>query len=311
MSRAKTSGLVLFSAFLAAAAAQAPSAKTSQSSAVQTQMHNVVYHFTPGIAVHIQDLAGTLIPTGNASLPIFDDKNSFVLHIAAAEIAISEQAMANTLNSYVFAGKDAPLKEISIHIENDRLKITGKLHRKGGLQFESEGHLSVTNDGKVRLRADKIRVLHLPLKGLMDLLGVEIADLIKTGRVRGVQAEKDDLILDPTQILPPPRIAGPITGVRLEGHSIILVFGEPGKYPWARVPARNYMAYRGNRLRFGKLTMDDTDMVLIDMDPADPFDFYLDHYLEQLIAGYTKNTKENGLRVFMRDYNKLKPANRR
>jgi hypothetical protein len=71
------------------------------------------------------------------------------------------------------------------------------------------------------------------------------------------------------------------------------------------------MAYRGGRLRFGKLTMDDTDMVLIDMDPDDPFGFFLDGYVEQLVAGYTKNTRENGLRVFLGDYHKLKPATRR
>ena len=66
------------------------------------------------------------------------------------------------------------------------------------------------------------------------------------------------------------------------------------------------MAYRGNQLRFGKLIMSDTDMVLIDMDPKDPFDFYLDHYKEQLVAGYTKETLKFGLRVFMRDYNELR-----
>ncbi|MGH9567062.1 MAG: hypothetical protein ACRD4I_13825, partial [Candidatus Angelobacter sp.] len=70
----------------------------------------------------------------------------------------------------------------------------------------------------------------------------------------------------------------------------------------------NYMAYRGNRLKFGRLTMEDTDMVLIDPAPRDPFDFYLDHYKEQLTAGYTKTTATFGLRVFMVDYNKLKPA---
>jgi hypothetical protein len=51
--------------------------------------------------------------------------------------------------------------------------------------------------------------------------------------------------------------------------------------------------------------MSDTDMILLDMDPKDPFDFYLDHYKEQLVAGYTKETLSFGLRVFMRDYNKL------
>jgi len=132
--------------------------------------------------------------------------------------------------------------------------------------------------------------------------------LIKTGKVQGVTAEKDDLILDPAQALPPPHIEGQVAQVRLEGNNIVQVFGDPQKHKWLNVTARNYMAYSGNRLKFGKLTMDNTDMVLIDPDPRDPFDFYLDHYKDQLVAGYTKTTPAFGLRVFMVDYNKLKRA---
>jgi len=278
-----------------------------ESHAVQVQMHNVMYHYADNIAVHIRRLAGELVPV-KGDLPIFDDKNSFTLHVKVAEMAITPQAMANVLNQYVFARKDAPIKDVSIQIDKDRLKIKGKLHNKGDVSFEMESSLSVTPDGKIRLHAEKIKALHLPAKGFMDLFGIEIADLIKTGKVQGVTAEKDDLILDPAQALPPPHITGQVRQVRLEGNNIVQVFGEPEKYKWVNVPARNYMAYSGNLLKFGKLTMDHTDMVLIDPDPRDPFDFYLDHYRDQLVAGYTKTTPAFGLRVFMVDYNKLKRA---
>jgi hypothetical protein len=280
---------------------------SAESHAVQVQMHNVMYHYADNIAVHIRRLAGELVPV-KGDLPIFDDKNSFTLHVKVAEMAITPQAMANVLNQYVFARKDAPIKDVSIQIDKDRLKIKGKLHNKGDVSFEMESSLSVTPDGKIRLHAEKIKALHLPAKGFMDLFGIEIADLIKTGKVQGVTAEKDDLILDPAQALPPPHITGQVKQVRLEGNNIVQVFGEPEKYKWVNVPARNYMAYSGNLLKFGKLTMDHTDMVLIDPDPRDPFDFYLDHYRDQLVAGYTKTTPAFGLRVFMVDYNKLKRA---
>jgi len=68
------------------------------------------------------------------------------------------------------------------------------------------------------------------------------------------------------------------------------------------------MAYKNNRLRFNKLVMDDVDLILIDKDPNDPLDFYLEHYKEQLSAGYTKTTPDPGLRVFIKDFNKLHPA---
>jgi hypothetical protein len=274
--------------------------------AVQVQMHNVMYHFTDQVVVHLINVGGSLVPTKAGHVPVFDDKESFELRIAAAEITMDPQSLANVLNTHVFTAKDAPLKDISVSIEKDHLKVKGKLHQKGDVGFETEGQLSATPEGKIRLHAEKIRALHLPVKGLMDLFGVDIADLIKNGNVRGVQAEKDDLILDPGEILPPPRISGKITDIHLEGNNIVQIFGEPKKYPWAKVSAQNYMAYRGNRLQFGKLLMADTDMVIVDPDPRDPFDFYLDRYKDQLVAGYSKTTPTFGLRVYMVDFNKLK-----
>ena len=44
------------------------------------------------------------------------------------------------------------------------------------------------------------------------------------------------------------------------------------------IRAKNYMAYKNNRLRFGKLVTNDADLIVIDMDPNDPLDFYLEHY---------------------------------
>jgi hypothetical protein len=271
--------------------------------AVNVEMRNVTYHFTDTVAVHIRMLLGELVPKGD--LPVFDDKESFTLHIESAEIAMSTQNLANVMNSYVFARADAPLKDISVAIENGSLKIKGKLHSKGDVPFETQGHLSPTSDGKIRLHAEHVKALHLPVKGLMDLLGIEVSNLVNTGKVRGVTIEKDDIILDPSSFLPPPHITAKVTAVRLENNNVVQVIGSTGAAKAKPVMTGNYTAYHGNQLRFGKLTMSDTDMILIDMDPKDPFDFYLDHYKEQLVAGYTKETLSFGLRVFMRDYNKL------
>jgi len=276
-----------------------------ESRSVDVQMRNVVYHFTDNIAVHIHSLNGQLLPI-KGELPIFDDENSFKIQITSAVISIAPDSLANVLNSYVFLRRDAPLKNISIGIDNSgRLKVKGKLHSKGDIPFETEGVLSATSEGKIRLHAQKIKALHLPVKGLMDILGIELADLIKTGKVRGVAVDKDDLILDPESLLPPPHVLGRVADVRIRAGQIVQVFGSAKEESNWQLPAANYMAYRNHQLRFGKLTMSDTDLVLIDMDPKDPFDFYLSHYKEQLVAGYTKETPRFGLRVYMRDYNKL------
>ena len=263
-----------------------------------------MYHFTDEVGVHIARLQGMLVPQKEGSLPIFDDPKSFTLDLRSAEISMRIEALSNVLNQYVFAGSDSPIKDATVTIQGNLLKVKGKLHSKGDVPFETEGTVGPAPDGQILIRAQKIKAIKLPVKGLMDLLGLKLADLINTRKIAGVRLDGDDLILDPQLILPPPHIRGKVTGVRLANGEIILVFGEPGA-PDKIHTNGNYMAYRGAQLRFGKLTMTDTDLILTDMDAKDPFDFYLDHYARQLAAGYTKETMDFGLRVYMPDYNKL------
>jgi hypothetical protein len=67
------------------------------------------------------------------------------------------------------------------------------------------------------------------------------------------------------------------------------------------IASHNFMYYRGGTLRFGKLIMVDVDLMLVDDDPKDPFDFSPAGYKDQLVAGYSKNTPENGLVTHMPD----------
>jgi len=286
--------------------ASAQSSEPSDTSAVQVAMKNVMYHYTEPIGVHIIRLQGELTPIKSGDIVVFDDKNSFHLVITSAEIAISCDSLAQVLNENVFSSVNAPIKDLRIESKDNQLIIKGKLPPKANVTFETTGTISADSDGRIRLHADHIKAAHLPVKGLLDLLGVELARLVNTNTVHGITLEKDDLILDPEQILPPPHIRGKVTAVRIQGNDIVQVFGAAQTTNFVAQLPGNYMAFRHGDLHFGKLTMHDADLVMIDMDPRDPFDFFLDHYQEQLVAGYTKSTQEYGLRVHTRDYNKLK-----
>jgi len=148
-------------------------------------MHNVMYHFTDKITVHIRDLLGQLIPDNPEGPVIFDDKNSFTLRVAGAEIAMGTDALSTVLNQQVFGASDAPLQQLAITADGNVLTVKGKLHFKGDLAFESEGSLSATDNGEIRIHTQKIKAAHVPVKGIMDLLGVKIANLISTKKVRG------------------------------------------------------------------------------------------------------------------------------
>jgi len=98
---------------------------------------------------------------------------------------------------------------------------------------------------------------------------------------------------------------GRITAIRVQGDEIVQIFGSGQAGLAAAARHSNYIAYHGGVVRFGRLTMTDADMRLIDADPSDPFDFFPDHYSEQLVAGYSKTTASGGLRVYMPDYGKI------
>ena len=94
------------------------------------------------------------------------------------------------------------------------------------------------------------------------------------------------------------------------GGRLIQTFGDPAGIRQASLvkpsrAARNYVYFGGGTITFGKLTMRDADLQLIDADPRDPFDFFPARYDSQLVAGYSKNTRAKGLRTYMPDFDDL------
>jgi hypothetical protein len=274
-------------------------------SETQVEMVNVNIHLDPKLILHIRHLAGKFIPTRKGQLPTFDDKLSYILAIDSGEVGVSMASMTHAMNTYVFGESDAPLKNLQLSSEGSQIRQKGTLQKGIGIPFDMVGTISATPDGKMRIHPTQMKVAHLPLKGLLKLFGLDMAKLINTRRTKGVSVDDNDIILDPAGMLPPPQMRGRITAVRVQGDEIIQIFGKERRDSATEQPRSNFMAYRGGILRFGKLTMNNVDMQLIDADPTDPFEFFPDHYNEQLVAGYSKTTASGGLRVYMPDYDKI------
>ena len=270
----------------------------------QVEMVNVNIHLDDSLIMRIKYLKGQFLPTRKGRPPTFDDKLSYVINIDSAEIAVSMASMTHAMNAYVFNEPDAPLKNLTLTAEGSEIKQTGTLKKGVGIPFEMVGTMTPTAEGLIRIHPTKTKAAHLPVKGLMKVLGLDMAKLINTRKTRGITVDENDLIMDPSAALPPPKIRGRITSVAIVGDSIVQTFGKPSSVAPTRPPS-NYMAYRGGILTFGKLTMKDADMRLVDADAADVFDFYPDHYNEHLVAGYSKTTASGGLIVYMPDYSKL------
>lgn len=273
---------------------------------VQVQMRHVSLHLDASTVLEIRRLRGEMVPRRSPEPVTFDDSRSFLTRITSAEIAIDPATLGHLMNSYVFAYRGAPLKNISVSIENGRVRQKGTLHKGIDLPFEVEGPLDVTSSGLIRLHAASVKSAHVPFTGLLHLFGEDLSRLVNLRQDRGVSLQGDDILIDPSRILPPPRISGKVSGVRLEPNKIVLTFGQaPHDELRIPYPAEAYIYHRGGIVRFGKLTMTDADLEIVNQSGAGWFDFSFPEYNRQLVAGYSKNTVIHGLIVFMPDFRSL------
>jgi len=282
----------------------------SAGSTSQVQMRNVDFHVDDAVILHIKSLRGAIAGKSKRAPPAFDDKHSFILTIDKGTVGISTSSLTEVMNKYVFDYPHAPIRKIAITTDGDKLRLKGSVHKVVDIRFEIVGGLNATSDGKISLHPTSIKADGIPVKRLMHLFGVELAGLIKQGNARGVEIKDDDLIIDPNLIIPAPEIKGNLASVRIEGDRLVEEYDGPKGGARPLIPydrgAPNYMYFRGGTIRFGKLTMANADMQIVDSHPKDAFDFSIDHYNRQLVAGYSKNTPRYGLVVFMPDYYQVK-----
>jgi hypothetical protein len=278
---------------------------------VQAEMRDVNFHVDSDIVLHIRRLRGELVPTETNVPPSLDDKQSFILSMGSSEIAIDVVSLSTLLNRYVFAYAASPIKQLRISTDGEQLVQQGVLSRGAGVHFAIRATVALTPDGQIRLHPTSVKVMGVKVGGLLNFFGKHLDQVMRLEPGHGARIEEDDFILDPTGIIPAPVIRGRLSFIHIEDGLLVQTFGpaDPTGVRSLRGPnsaAPNYVYFRGGTLRFGRLTMSDADLEIDDNDPSNPFDFSLDHYNDQLVAGYATSTITHGLIVHMPDLGTLR-----
>ena len=274
------------------------------------EMRNLMLRVADGVVLQVAALDGEFVSHSPTQPPIFDDPNSYTLRVKSADMQLDGPSLTS-LFAISAKAHPSPLSDVKITIEGGLMKAEGKLKKGVTVPFSMTATVAATPDGMLRLHATKMKAIGVPVKGLFDLLGLKVDDLMKMPPGSGLRADGDDLLMDAAAMLPPPRTEGKLQRAEIAGsrlHLKMIGAAAPPPHPATRpLPsAKNYLYFYGGSIRFGKLTMTDTDMQLIDADPRDPFDFSPPHYEDQLVAGYSRNTRRKGLQVFMPDYSKVR-----
>jgi hypothetical protein len=274
---------------------------------VAVEMRNVNLHITDDITLRIKHLDGRFVGTGRSGIPYLDDTTTYQVVVDSAAIVMDMASLNALLNEHVLGHGRSNVENLTVGTDSEgRLVQKGEIDKGIDIPFKVKGAVEATSDGRIRIHSKSVRGFGLPIKPLMKLFSVEMDDMLEVEPGHGVWVDDNDLILDPQLMLPPPHIRGKITDVHVEGDTLVQTFGPGTPRPLTpRAISPNHIYWRGGSMKFGKLTMAQTDLELVDMDPKDPFDFSARRWNDQLVAGYSKNTPSRGLKSHMPDFNDL------
>ena len=265
--------------------------------------HNLLLRKGPNFHVYVRWLDGRLARTGREVNPSLDRPESFDLDIQTGVIRVNIGDIGQYLNSSVAS---SPLKNVTLLADGPNLKLTGVVHKVFPLPVQVIASLSVAQNDRIRVHIIKIDVLKVPVKGLLGLLHISAADLVKHN-IDGVDIEGNDLLLDTHKLLPPPHIRGRLTRVSVQSPDIQAVYGDAADNVERVELWRNFFSLDGGTIDFGTLTMHPVKMIMIDISSNPWFDLDLVNYREQFSSGYTRMTADAGLQMFIPDVRDIRP----
>jgi hypothetical protein len=295
-------------------AAQPPAANSDQTAQVsdgtneltptRIYAHNLMLRKGPDFRVYVRWLNGEMRRTNKNVNPSFDDPESFVLEVQRGIIHANIGDISHYLNTGAVAG--SPLTDISLTGDGNQISVHGTIHKLHiPLPIGLDGTISPAPGGRIHLHVDRLSVLKLPLKGLLGDFHVSIADVMGKTSVAGIEASQNDLYFDTQKLLPAPHIHGTLTRIGVKNPDIEVMYGDAQNDAARTEQWHNFLALKGGTLDFGKLTMHNVDLIMIDASKDAWFDLDLVNYQAQVVNGYTRMTPQAGLEIFMPDLGQL------
>ena len=270
----------------------------------QSEMRNVLFHIDRTVVLRIHTMRAEFFDKVEGQPLNFDDKQSFIVQVHSGRVGLSGRGLSDLMNRYVFSYKGTPLRNLQIEVHEGRMIQQGVMHKLIDIPFEMTASVIVEDGGWLRIHPIDMKICSLDGKALMKAFGITLEKVLKK-LPEGVRVEKNDLLIDALHVLPPPKIQGRLVDVELHEDELLQIFESGTRVAPLAVPdpaEKNWMFFENGTLRMGKLFMVRADMQVVDADPRDPFDFFVDYYNSQLSEGFTRNQKDYGLKVFMRDF---------
>jgi hypothetical protein len=280
----------------------------SNSAPTNVYAHNLMLRKGPtGFRIYVRWLRGQMARTSRTVNPSFDDPESFFIDVKTGVVHTNVGDLANFLNQGI---TNSPLTNIKLSGNGDQLKLNGTLHKVIPIPIEVISTIGVAPDNRIQIHVTKINILEIPFKKLLGGMNVTVSSLFHPGDIPGVEVKGNDIFLDTGKAVPPPHIRGQLTSVRIINPDFQEIYGNAQEDVTRVEQWRNYLQLHGGTIDFGKLTMRQVDLMMVDLSNNAWFDLDLANYQDQLVNGYTRMTPQAGLQIFMPSLDQI-PADKK
>ncbi|MEB3285396.1 MAG: hypothetical protein VKN33_08940 [Candidatus Sericytochromatia bacterium] len=266
---------------------------------------NLLYRLDRNVSMFLSEMNADILNKDPNAPFIPANKSDFRIVIHRAVVSKGAADLESLMNTYVFNDAESPIRDLRIAFKNGRLVMGGKMKKGIWVGFEMEGDLEPTTDGKIRLIPRVIKSLGLRVDGLLNLIGLEMAKLLKMREEKGLVLNGNELVMDMSKLLPPPQLMGRVVGVSIQNNAMRIEMDDGKARPWPEdLPfpqARSTLLMWGGDVLINSVLNINAKMQVLDGSPQTPMVFALERYREQLEAGIVTPTRSGHLIAFVPD----------
>ena len=282
-------------------------AQAAGGSSVHIRLQNVRFKWSDKVFIDAGNMALRAVPVRGA-LVNFDDPGSFQLIVQQSTVLVPPDVLAGMCNESIFNYPESRVRDLRVSIARDEkgvrtVTLKGKVNFVAWIPFAMSTFLSVdTKANTLVITVDDLKVFGIiSATKLIRLKPLHLDRLIALPPNKSLLVDGNRIMVKPFALFPPPRVDGRIASVAVNDNAVSITFaGDPITAPESS--ARNYVYLRGGASQFGHFRMADTDLLIRDQNPADPFVFSLLHYAEMIPRSTFEIPDTKSARITMPDF---------
>lgn len=281
-------------------------ARTASGASVRIRLQNVRFKWSDRVYIDAGNMAVRAVPV-RGTMVDFDDLESFRMVLQESSVLIRPDVLAGMFNESIFNYPNSRISQLKVSLEPDNhggrlVRLSGRLSMGAWVPFTMYTRLSVDPTTHVLvIDVDHLKVFGVvPATKLIRWTPLHLDRLIALPPNKSLIVDGNRILVKPLGLFPPPRIVGDIASVEVGENAIRIRFAGDA-IPAPSSLARNYVYLRGGASQFGHFLVTDTDVLIQDQDPSNPFTFSLLRYAELLPKSVVTIPDTRSVRITMPD----------